>query len=155
MTEEDRREELLSLYGIAVEEYRFQVKLNNQRFQWYTALDVALLTVGTGLLRLSGDGRAFTSLVFAVGAVLAVFTMFTVARQVDYQHRARQTAKKIIAELGMTEYEIGSTEGWDTEGDETERQSWWPPKVRWVNYGLLAVLAGVHAGGMLYVITTG
>lgn len=138
---------------MAVEEYRFQVQLNTQRFQWYTALDVALLTVGTGLLRLQGggDGRLLTSLVFGVGAVLAAFTAFTVARQVDYQHRAREQAKKIAAELGLTEFAIGSTPGWGDEV-EGERPSRWPPKVRSVNYGLLAVLGAVHVVGAAYVI---
>lgn len=153
VTDDERHEDLRKLYELAIDEYRFQLMLNNQRFQWFTTLDVALLTVGTGLFRLSekNDGQVLTALVFAVGALLAAFTMFTVSRQVDYQHRARATAKKIAAELGLTEYEIGSTPGWGkpaaTDGPK------WRPKVRQVNYGLLTVLSGVHLTGVWYTLT--
>lgn len=155
MTDEDRREDLRRLYGIAIDEYRFQVQLNNQRFQWYTALDVALLTVGTGLLRISegDDGTVLTALVFVVGALLAAFTAITVARQVDYQHQARATAKKIAAELGLTEYEIGSTPGWEVEDQVPEaKKHQWLPKVRYINYGLLAILGLIHLFGAYYVL---
>lgn len=150
MGDDDRRQDLRDLYGIAIEEYRFQVQLNNQRFQWYTALDLALLTVGTGLLRVSSeaDGRLLTALVFVVGALLAAFTGLTVARQVEYQHRAREVARKIAAELGLTELEIGSTPGWDDRPTPRRRL----PKVRSVNYGLLGVLVVVHLVGAAYAL---
>ncbi|MGH9040580.1 MAG: hypothetical protein ACRDZ3_10145 [Acidimicrobiia bacterium] len=149
MTDADRRTELMKLYELAVEEYRFQVQLNNQRFQWYVTVDMALMTVGAGLLRVSteGDGRPLMATVFIVGAVLAAFTANTVARQVGYQHEARDRAKAIVAELGMTEFAIGSTPGW------VGKPTWWPLKVRLVNYGLLGVLGAVHVFGLLYVLT--
>lgn len=153
VTDDERREDLRRLYALAIEEYRFQLTLNNQRFQWFTTLDVAMLTVGTGLFRLSekNDGHLLTALVFGVGALIAVFTMFTYSRQVDYQHRARATARKIAAELGLTEFEIGSTPGWGrpapTDGSK------WRPQVRQVNYGLLAVMAAVHCVGVYYTLT--
>jgi hypothetical protein len=153
MTEAERRRELLSLYELAVTEYRFQVGLNNQRFQWYVTTDMALLAVGAGLLRLSGsgDGRPLTAAVFVVGAVLALFTINTVARQVGYQHEARERAKAIVSELGLTEFAIGSTPGWQEEQEEEPKR--WPLKVRTVNYGLLVVLGVVHAFGVLYAAT--
>jgi hypothetical protein len=149
MTDADRRGELMKLYELAVEEYRFQVHLNNQRFQWYVTVDMALLTVGAGLLRISGagDGRPLTAAVFVVGAVLAAFTANTVARQVGYQHEARDRAKTLAGELGMTEFAVGSTPGWQG------RSKIWPLKVRVVNYGLLVVLGAVHLFGLAYVVT--
>lgn len=153
VTDDERHEDLRTLYGLAIEEYRAQVQLNNQRFQWFTTLDVALLTIGTGLFRISGDNDAkpLIACVFVVGALLAAFTAITVARQVDYQHQARAVAKKIAAELGLTEYELGSTPGW--ERSEGSKKRGWPPKVRYVNYGLLGSLGIVHAGGFVYILT--
>ncbi len=48
--EESRRQELVDLYKVAVEEYRFQVDLNWKRTQYFLALNVAILGVGTGLV---------------------------------------------------------------------------------------------------------
>jgi drug/metabolite transporter (DMT)-like permease len=147
---DDRHDDLLKLYPIAVEECRFQVQLNNQRFQWNVALDVALVTVGTGLLRLQGpgDGKLLTALLFCVGAVLAVTTGLTVSRQVEYQHRARDQALKIAAELGLSEYAVGSTLGWTPS---TRRH--WPPKARTLNYLLLLIIGVVNTVGAFYVLT--
>jgi len=151
MTDDDRREDLRRLYAIAVEEYRFQVQTNTQRFQWNVAIDVAVLTIATGLLRVTGPGagRPLTGLLFGVGAVLALTTGLTVARQVDYQHRAREQATKIAAELGLSEYAVQSTPGWTTQHRKP-----WPPKVRTVNYLLLGFLGLVNLVGIAYVIGT-
>ncbi|HVE45478.1 MAG TPA: hypothetical protein VNA57_01855 [Acidimicrobiales bacterium] len=140
-------EALWKLYETGVEEYRFQVLLNNQRFQWYVAIDVALITVGTGLLRLSSSdrGERLTALVFVVGAVLAAFTARATATQVGCQHAARAQVKKVAQELGVEELSVRSTGGW--RGKPTP---WWM-KVRAMNYALLAVLAGVNIAGVIYV----
>lgn len=142
------RDDLWTLYKTGVEEYRFQVQLNNQRFQWYVGLDVVLVTIGTGLLRLSdrGDGRFLTSLIFLVGVVLAVFTGRAVAQQVTYQREAREQVMKVAAALHIEEFSIRSTGGWK----ETPAP-WWM-KVRSLNYSLLAVLAGVNLVGFVYVL---
>jgi hypothetical protein len=142
------REDLWRLYETHVAEYRFQVQLNNQRYQWYTALDVALITIGTGLLRLSGkgDGEWLTSLVFAVGIALALFTMVATARQVGYQHAARAQAIKVAEELGAADLAVASTPGW--RGGPNR---WWT-KVRTTNYALLVILAAVNLAGFIYVV---
>lgn len=147
MVEPDR-EELWRLYATGVEEYRFQVQLNTQRFQWYVTLDVALITVGTGILRLSDSGRgeALTALVFVVGAVLAAFTARATATQVGYQHAARAQVRKVAGQLGVDDYSIASTGGW--RGRPTP---WWM-KVRTVNYALLGVLGAVNVTGVVYVL---
>lgn len=44
--EESRRQELVDLYKVAVEEYRFQVDLNWKRTQYFLALNVAILGCG-------------------------------------------------------------------------------------------------------------
>ena len=133
-----------------VDDYRFQVQLNTQRFQWYTALDVVLITVGTGLLRLSGpgDGRFLTALVFITGLALAVFAGVATQRQVGYQHAVRDQARKIADRLGISDMAISSTPGWRAGAN-----SWWN-KARTINQGLLAVLAAVNVAGVGYLVFT-
>lgn len=143
------REDLWKLYTTGVEEYRFQVQLNSQRFQWYVTLDVALITVGTGLLQLSGSrrGEALTSLVFLVGMTLAAFTARAVAQGVTYQHAARAQVEKAAEALDVKDFSVASTGGW-----KGTPAPWWM-KIRAVNYALLAILGTVNLAGFLYVLT--
>lgn len=142
------REDLWTLYTTGVDEYRFQVQLSTRRFQWYVTLDAALITVGTGLLRLSDDGQGevLTALVFVVGAVLAAFTARANAIQVGYQHAARDRVRKAAEALGVEEFSVASTGGW-----RGQPPPWWM-KVRAINYGLLIVLGGVNVAGVFYVL---
>lgn len=143
------RDDLWRLYTVGVEEYRFQLQLNNQRFQWYVTLDVALITVGTGLLRLSsrGRGETLTSLIFLVGIILAAFTARATAQGVTYQHAARVRASRAAELLGVTEFSAASTGGW-----RGAPAPWWL-KIRTVNYALLAFLGLVNLAGFVYVLT--
>lgn len=151
---DDRAEDngLWRLYQAHVEEYRFQVQLNNQRYQWYVTLDVALLTVGTGLLRVGPghEGRGLTALVFLTGLVLALLAWWAVALQVRYQHQARGQAEKVAGELDISDLAVGSTPGWWEPPGQRRR---WRPRVRYLHYSLLAFLAAVQAGGFVYVLT--
>jgi len=148
--EPPERDDLWRLYELHVNEYRHQVQLNTSRYQWYTTLDVALITVGTGLLRITAknDGRTLTALVFATGTILACFTAIATARQVGYQHAARSQALKVAAALGVTDWAIATTPGWRNSPNR-----WWT-KVRTVNYALLAVLGAINLGGLIYVLAT-
>lgn len=150
----DRRELLLKLYETHVAEYRFQVQLNNSRFQWWVTLDTALITVGVGLLRVGngGDGRPLAALVFAVGVLLAGFTAVASTRQTGYYQAARAQANKVAAELGITEFAIATTQGF-----RQEKKTWVDKltKVRTMNYFLLSVLAAVNLVGLVYVLATG
>jgi hypothetical protein len=72
-----------------------------------------------------------------------------VARQVGYQHAAREQAKKVAAELGVTDLAVSSTPGWQGGSNP-----WWT-KVRTMNYLLLLALAAMNLIGVVYVIATG
>lgn len=67
------RAELIDLHKLLMEEYRFQVKLNSDRTQNYLALNTAIITVATGLLRF-GDAatRPLVAAVFIVGVFVAI-----------------------------------------------------------------------------------
>jgi hypothetical protein len=141
-------EDLWHLYDVAVEEYRFQVNLNNQRFQWYVTLNAALIAAATGLLRLGdgNDGRPLTAAVFGVGFCLAIFTAIAWHRQRGYYQAARDQVRKLAAELGVAEWSVVTTAGF--RGQPSPRWT----KVWAMNYALLGVLAAVNAFGVFYAL---
>ena len=47
------RAELLDLYKVALDEYRFQVNLNWSRTQYYLTLNVGIISIATGILQIS------------------------------------------------------------------------------------------------------
>jgi hypothetical protein len=66
------RNELLDLYKLLIEEYRFQVKLNSDRTQIYLVLNAAIITAATGLLKVGGaDTRTLVFLIFVLGIFVA------------------------------------------------------------------------------------
>jgi len=166
------RTELLELYKIAVEEYRFEVRLNWDRMRYYVALNATLLGVGIGLLRLEGGaigGRVLSLLVFIVGIVACRTGRNAVAKGQEYYHRAVSKKTFIESLLGIagpvegypTSLAIGTTAGMTRTPsilDDTER--WLSEKrpkkgsivyyvtrllllIAWIN-GLGAAVAGVQ-----------
>src|SRR6185503_1635913 len=102
-SETAEREFLSKLYGFAIDEYRFQVRLNSDRTRDYFTINLGLIAATAGLFRLE-NGRAGTLLVmllFFVGAI----TSWLAARAVVTAHGYyRQTVfKKTLLEeqLGL------------------------------------------------------
>jgi hypothetical protein len=64
------REELTALYGHAIEEYRFNVRLGWERTRYYLVLTTLIMGVATGLYSAGGDrvGTALTIVLFLLGA---------------------------------------------------------------------------------------
>jgi hypothetical protein len=92
------REELLKLYGFAIDEYRFEVRLNADRTRDYVVINLGLLTLTSGLLRLESGraGTAFLILVFAAAAATSVFGAKIVRKGHEYYKRA--AVKKTLIE---------------------------------------------------------
>lgn len=69
MTGEDNpeRRELLDLYKIAVDEYRFQAQFNWSRIQYWLAFNTAILAAGVALMA----STRFSAAVFLIGALAA------------------------------------------------------------------------------------
>jgi len=63
------RDELFTLYRIAIDEYRFEVKLNTDRMMHYVIFNRAIITVASGLLKIETGSwlNLFVALVFAIG----------------------------------------------------------------------------------------
>ena len=105
MQPELKPEQLIDLYKVAIEEYRFQVKLNNDRLLHLTVFNVAVLSAGAGLLKVSGSrvGNILVAAIFIAG----LCTSFIGARSVSTLHRyyRRTVYRKTVYEelLGLTQ----------------------------------------------------
>jgi len=97
------RAELFDLYKIALEEYRFEVKLNTDRMIHHVVFNTALLSAATGLLKLASDSilDIFVALLFLIG----IFTTWLGRRAVNRGHAyyRRTIYKKTLIEdlLGL------------------------------------------------------
>lgn len=104
-----KRAELLDLYKIAVEEYRFQVKLNVDRSRDYLVLNSAIIAAGITLI-----GQAQLPLVgavvFSAGVFVAVLSMFGTHTQHGYYRDTREAKAQLVSRLGIAEMGLVRTE---------------------------------------------
>jgi len=147
-----QRDELLEIYKIAVEEYRFQVRFNWNRTQYLFALDAAILAVGANLIAPGEDARPglLIAAVFVVGALVAVHAIIVTANQHDYYRSARDHMKEVGRDLGLESRWLLQTTPGMRGGrvglrDKFGRVTWWL-------YGLFGILAAVHVAGAVYVL---
>jgi hypothetical protein len=116
------RDELFKLYQIAVEEYRFEVKLNTDRMIHYVVANSVLLSIGAGLLKIGGAPilNLFVACIFVAGGFASYLGIRAIRKGHEYYHRT--VRKKTIVEdlLGLTvpldkyhgaNLAIGSTRG--------------------------------------------
>jgi hypothetical protein len=94
---------LLDLYKIAIEEYRFEVRLGWDRAMYFLVLNSAILSVATGLLKLEGPLTVylFTALLFAFGLATSLVGSRSITMAHEYYRRT--IVKKTIIEecLGL------------------------------------------------------
>ena len=114
---------LIELYKIAIDEYRFEVKLNWDRTVFYLTLNSGLIAIATGLLKI--EGSPFLNLivagVFFIGLCVSGIGIRSVRRGHDYYRRT--VVKKTLLEdrLGLTKpsepggptLSVGTTAGQD------------------------------------------
>src|SRR5438105_15883899 len=94
------REELLDQYKIAVEEYRFQVKLNADRSRDYVVVNSAIIASGVAL---PGQARwpMLAGTVFSMGLLVAVLAVMGTNTQHGYYRDARNEKKQLAERLGF------------------------------------------------------
>jgi hypothetical protein len=86
------------VYKLAVDEYRFQAQFNWSRTQYLLAFNAAILTAGAAVGSRHGRGAA---LVFALGFVGAVLSIFVVLTQHDYYRAARDRMRRAEDAAGI------------------------------------------------------
>lgn len=106
MVEPLARDKLLDLYRIAIEEYRFEVRLGWDRTTYFLVLNSAILSVATGLLKLDNPPFVylFISLLFAFGCGTSLIGSMSITKAHEYYRRA--VVKKTVIEqmLGLTNF---------------------------------------------------
>jgi hypothetical protein len=103
MAEDPTREQLHDLYKIAIEEYRFEVRLGWDRANYFLVLNSAILAVATGLLKAENPPVVyiFISLLFFFGATTSIAGALSIAKAHEY-YRKTIVKKTVIEEcLGL------------------------------------------------------
>jgi hypothetical protein len=93
------RDELLDLYRLLIDEYRFQVKLNSDRTQIYLVLNAAIIAAATGLFKVGGaNASPLVTAIFVLGAVVAFLAAEAVKQGHSY-YRAVIYKKTLVEDL--------------------------------------------------------
>jgi hypothetical protein len=98
------RSELFDLYKIALEEYRFEVNLNNDRTFRFLVFNAAALSVGTGLLKTTSGipaSNVFVVLLFLAGAMSSLLGIRGIKKGHEYYRRAIYKKTLIETCLGL------------------------------------------------------
>jgi len=122
-------DDLLTLHKIAIDEYRFEVKLNWDRTAFYLTLNSGLIAIATGLLKVGSAPFVdlMVALVFFIGLCTALIGISAIRRGHEYYRR--MIVKKTLIEdcLGLTKgvegYPSGTTLAIGTtigQGDHVE-----------------------------------
>ncbi|MGC2321308.1 MAG: hypothetical protein WA463_01635 [Terriglobales bacterium] len=120
-------EQLLELYKIAIEEYRFQVRLNWDRTAYQLTLNSGLIAIAVGLMKIGSAPllNLFVGGIFLVGLAAAVVGIQNVLR--GHRYYRNTIVKKTLLEdqLGLTKpvekYEAGLTMGVGTTTGQNEQ----------------------------------
>jgi hypothetical protein len=104
------QERLLDLYRIALDEYRFEVRLGWDRTMYFLVLNSAIITVATGLLKLDNipvvDG--FVAVIFLFGFGTSVTGSFAISKSHEYYRRTVVQKTRLEDLLGLTSPPEGS-----------------------------------------------
>lgn len=96
---------LLDLYKIAIDEYRFEVKLGWDRTMYYLIFNSAIISVGTGLLKSDNPPPAyvFVAGLFALGFCTSLIAYAAIRKGHEYYRKT--IVKKTLLEdsLGLTQ----------------------------------------------------
>jgi len=98
-------EKLLDLYRIALDEYRFQVRLGWDRTTYFLILNSAILTVATGLLKLQNPPAVymFVALLFLLGCGTSIIGLISITKNHEYYRRTVVQKTLIESRLGLTD----------------------------------------------------
>ncbi len=142
------REELFDLYKVRIEEYHFQVNLNWERTRYFLALNVGIVGLATGLLRIGVEGRGqwLVAGLFGFGVIAGILSLAAHTRQHGYYRRSRDSFRVIEDELDLPEeHRLGTTPGMRRERGLRRLMT----VTNAINV-LLGLLAALNAAGAAY-----
>lgn len=100
---DQRKDELLELYRVAVEEYRFNVKLTWDRTRFYVGLHMALVAVTSTLLRIESEARISFLLIAVIGAAASFLGIHTIRKGHEYYRRSIYKRTLVAERLGFNQ----------------------------------------------------
>lgn len=128
----------------AVEEYRFQVRLNADRSNYWFGMNIAVLVIGGAVANLDGPPWAAV-VIFLAGAATSSLCARAVHVQHGYYHSAREFAKTAAEDAGVPDL-LHTTPG--MRGVATRGRL----RIVWVTSVLFMVLALVGVAGAVGVL---
>lgn len=134
-------DQLMALYKVAVDEYRFQVNLNAQRSRDYFVLNSAIIASAVALL--GQKANLLAGAVFLAGLLVAVLTGFGFHTQHNYYRETRATKRLLETRLGIGETVVKTT---PSTGSRRRRLG----SVTRFNYVIVALLCLVNISGFLF-----
>jgi uncharacterized membrane protein YciS (DUF1049 family) len=101
------RDELLELYKLALEDYRFQVQLNWGRSQYFLVLNIGIIGIATGIVQSAEDAISpLVAVLYLAGFAFCVFSIAALQVQRKYYIAARDQKKRFENELQLGERSI-------------------------------------------------
>lgn len=105
------REELLELYKLALEDYRFQVQLNWGRSQYFLVLNIGIIGIATGIVQIGrGEISILVAGMYLAGFLFCIFSVAALQAQRKYYISARDQKKRFEDELNLNEQSITPVE---------------------------------------------
>ena len=132
--------QLMELYKIAVEEYRFQVTLNASRTRDYLVLNSAIIAAGVTLL--GQKASLLAGAVFAAGICVTILSGLVTHTQHNYYREARDTKRLLERRLGISSAVVKTT-------PSAGSLRWRMASVTRFNYTVLVLLCAVNICGVL------
>jgi hypothetical protein len=136
---------LVDLYKFALDEYRFQVNLNWNRSQYYIVLNLGILGVATGLLKVA-DERISASIsigLYIAGVVCCVLSLAAGRVQQGYYLATRNHKRRLEELLDLGDLAIRTTPGM---GSTTRRLG----KVTTFHTLIISILLCLDLLGLVY-----
>jgi hypothetical protein len=131
------RTEMLELYRLALEDYRFQVQLNWGRSQYFLVLNLSLIGIATGIVQLGqGTISVLVGFMYLAGLLFCVFSIIALQAQRKFYRAARDQKQWFEDEL-----ELGPAAITPAEHSQSKVSKLWTFKM-FVNvmFGLLGAL---------------
>lgn len=104
---DDGRGEYLELYKLALDDYRFQVQLNQSRSQYFLVLNIGIISIASGLISMaSGPYSALIALIYIAGALFCAFSIVALRVQRKFYKSARDQKSRFEGILELQEASI-------------------------------------------------
>jgi hypothetical protein len=136
-------EDLQRQYDRALDEYRFQVDLNWRRSEYFFVLNVGVLIAAATMFAADNVPRELVAVLFLIGALLAVLSVFANESQHGYYRSARYVKQRIEERLELKEMALATTPGMGSKVGRLGR-------VRTFLKIMLVAIAAVDLGGAAF-----